>query len=163
MKLDHINSHNHLHIHPTIAEIVVRLAEKYSAPVRLPYEPKGRWDGLPLPRWEGVGGRVNMLVMWPWVKLLKRKLEKNNIPHNDYVFGLCETGHMTEEKWLNFLDRIPEGIIEIYTHPATSTSPVLARTMPDYEHSAEFRALCSPRIKERLHKLGFQLTSFHSI
>ena len=41
LKMDHLNSHHHLHIHPSVANIVVALAGQYHIPaVRLP------WQGL---------------------------------------------------------------------------------------------------------------------
>lgn len=141
LKLDHINSHNHLHLHPIIADIVIQLAKKYSIPwVRLPLEPKR-------------GGLVSFFA-----KRLRKKLMRANIAHNDFIFGLSDTGRMTKEVWLKILNRIPRGFVEIYTHPATLSSAVLKRTMPGYRHKEESEALLDPEIKQHLQRLGFQLT-----
>lgn len=40
LTLDHVNAHNHMHLHPTVLDLVLRVGEDYGLrAVRLPHEP----------------------------------------------------------------------------------------------------------------------------
>ncbi len=138
--IDHINSHNHLHIHPTIANIIVKLAKKYSIPaVRIPY-------GL-----------------FPFANLLKGKAKRMGLLYNDAIFGLSETGAMVESAWEKIIPQIKEGVTEVYTHPAIATTGILKGTMPNYHHQKELEALMNPKIKEQLSRAGIERTTFSDL
>jgi len=71
------------------------------------------------------------------------------LPDAITVDGLCTT-----------LASLPPGTSELACHPGTG-----ADFVSDYavERAEEVKALCDPRVKETLHKLGIALTSFHDI
>jgi len=69
-----------------------------------------------------------------------RRFEAAGLKTNDALFGLFETGAMDEAAWLKITERLPEGISEVYCHPATATKGVLAAEMPDYRHADELAA-----------------------
>ena len=49
LALDHVNAHNHLHLHPTISSIILSIGRKFGMrAVRLPYEPLLRVLGVRL-------------------------------------------------------------------------------------------------------------------
>ena len=150
LKMDHLNSHNHLHIHPSILKIVIELAKEYKIPaIRLPFE-------------RAYVNRYNMLVA-PWVLRCRRALNKADICHNDFTFGLSETGKMTLQTWENIFPKLDGGVTEVYCHPAVQTAGVLQETMPDYQHAEELEALTHPRLKELVKKYGVQRISFGDI
>jgi hopanoid biosynthesis associated protein HpnK len=152
LSIDHLNSHNHLHIHPGVRDIVLPLVDRYRIPaVRLPSQ------GL-----HSMNAReaVNLAVMAPWVRRLRRRLVKKGILFNHEIFGLLETGRLVEKAWLNLIPRIREGLTEVYCHPAASISALLHELTPSYRHLDEYKALLSPRVKERLEKHHVSLTSF---
>lgn len=155
LKMDHLDSHNHLHIHPIILEIIVRLAKKYSIPaIRVPWQ---SWHLL-RPKQTPMA-----ILMAPWVARMRQKLRTANILFNDEVFGLFETGSMVEETWLKMIPKINEGITEIYCHPATKTVGVLKETMPSYKHAAELQALLSPAVRKKLEQLKIRTTSYGAL
>src|SRR5204863_4955850 len=40
LSLDHVNAHNHMHVHPTVLGIVLRHASRFGVPsIMLPFEP----------------------------------------------------------------------------------------------------------------------------
>jgi hypothetical protein len=57
---------------------------------------------------------------------------------------------MVEERVLRLLPHLPEGISEIYFHPAVGRSP----------HREELAALLSPRVKHCIADSGVRLTSY---
>jgi hopanoid biosynthesis associated protein HpnK len=155
LSIDHLNSHNHLHIHPGIREIILPLIRKYRIPaVRLP-RPAGSAPNLK--------STVMAGVMAPWVSRLQRRLIRDGIFHNQEIFGLYETGAMVETAWLGIIPRIRDGTTEVYCHPAVRKSPILRRQMPSYRNEEEFHALTSPAVREQLDRVNVIRTSFTAL
>jgi hypothetical protein len=61
-------------------------------------------------------------------------------------FGMVDTGAMTAQRVSGFLQHLPDGVTEIYFHPATRRCPVIGRTMLEYLHQEEFDALTGSRL-----------------
>jgi chitin disaccharide deacetylase len=139
LALDHVNAHQHFHLHPSILTIVVELARRHRAAVRVPLEP-----GLPSYR-----SAVLAATMLLWSLRARRRLQRAGIVTNDALFGLYDTGAMTEAAWLRIVPRIGPGFTEIYCHP--SVAPPSAR---------ELAALLSPAVRAALERAEIRRTSF---
>ena len=152
LKIDHIDGHTHLHIHPTILEIVIGLARKYRIPaVRLPRQPIRSLSARQAPM---------AMVMAPWVARTRARLRAAGLFHNDAVFGLFETGRLDREAWRKILAELEPGVNEVYGHPATHTRGVLLEQMPGYHHAEELAALQDPELRRRIADSGIVLGSF---
>ncbi len=162
MDMDHVNAHNHMHLHPTVLSLMLRIGRDHGLrAVRVPYEP-------PIPSWKAsgraLGGKIAWWIfLWPWMRLMKTRLRKEGIVYNDAVFGMSDSGAMTEDMVLAFLRHLPAGTSEIYFHPATERCPEIDRYMPDYRHQDEFQALVSPAVRSEIRKLGIQRISFSDL
>jgi hypothetical protein len=55
-----------------------------------------------------------------WAGLLGRRLRARGIAVNDCVVGLAQTGAFTPEAMEAALAALPDGLTELYTHPATA-------------------------------------------
>lgn len=163
IELDHVNAHNHMHLHPTVLSAIIReLRGKRKAAVRLPREPWRSYaseDGSSL----RVGDLIERGVMSPWLKIMESRLKRAGIAHNDWILGLAASGHVDESALLQFVDTLPEGVIEIYSHPATHRSDVITDAMSDYDNVGEFAALVSPKVKARLLEKGLRTCGFADI
>jgi len=149
---DHVNAHHHLHLHPSVLAIVVGLARRYRPiAVRVPWE-----RAVPPYR-----QALLAAAMAPWSLRARRRLRRAGIVTNDALFGLHDTGAMTEAAWLRIAPRIGPGLTEVYCHPSVRTSPspdeVLAPSSAD-----ELAALLSPAVRAALERAGIRLTSFAS-
>lgn len=141
LALDHVNAHKHFHLHPTVLSLLLAIGREFGLrAVRLPLEPGA-------PAW-----------LAPWMALTRRRLDRAGVAHNDWIFGLARSGAMDEAALLAALDRLPRGVTEIYCHPATRDG--LTESMREYRHRAELAALCSPRVRARLHELVAQVGGF---
>lgn len=145
LTLDHVNAHNHMHLHPTVLSIILGLAREFAVPgVRLPREP-------PQPG----------LAVWLW--LMRARLRRAGLRHNDAVVGLRDTGRLTEARVLRALDRLGEGITEFYFHPATQTTSALEAAAPGYDRVGELRALTSRPVAARLAALDLKPLGFRDL
>jgi hopanoid biosynthesis associated protein HpnK len=151
LPLDHVNGHKHIHVHPTVARLVVEIGREFGIrAVRLPYEP-----AAPLRR--AAPGERHGAVRWsPVVTALRRRLDRAGLVRNDQVFGIAWSGAMTEERLLALLPHLPDGVSEVYGHPACGA----ASFAPGYRHAEELAALLSPRVRERIAALGLPLVRY---
>ncbi|ACC70367.1 hopanoid biosynthesis-associated protein HpnK [Paraburkholderia phymatum] len=137
LKLDHVNTHKHFHLHPTVLALIIEVGSEYGLnAMRLPYE-RGA------PAW-----------IRPWIARVRKQLDNAGIAHNDYIIGMSQTGHMDEAALLAALARLPEGVGEIYCHPAVPGEGPITPTMQTYRHSDEFDALMSERVAAALAASG---------
>jgi hopanoid biosynthesis associated protein HpnK len=140
LTLDHANAHKHMHLHPTVGRMLIEIGREFGLPaVRIPAEPPAVLATCGT--WVGLGGRA----LYHWTRLLRRQVCAAGLAANDHCFGLAWTGHMTADRLHRLLAALPDGVSEIYFHPATSRDATLRRLMPDYEHEAELAALLACR------------------
>ncbi|HEY2622083.1 hopanoid biosynthesis-associated protein HpnK [Dyella sp. Tek66A03] len=131
LTLDHVNAHKHFHLHPTVLSLMLSIGRDYGLrAVRLPAEPgMGPW-------------------LQPWLALMRRRLRRAGVLCNDHVFGIRHSGGMDESALLDVLRRLPEGLSELYLHPAVHGE--LTSSMADYRHTDELAALLSPRVQRAI-------------
>ncbi len=137
LNLHHADAHKHMHLHPTVAGMMIEVGKKYGLKrLRIPAEP---------PRIMKLCGETpgfGDYALYAWTRLLRAQARGLQVP--DQVFGITWSGHMTRERIEKLLPHLPPGSTEIYFHPATTRDAELTRLMPGYEHVAEFEALLPP-------------------
>ena len=159
LHLDHVNTHHHIHLHPTILGIILRVGRDYGmGAVRLPYEP-------PLLSWRGsrkrLGRKVLLwLFLWPWLALLRKRLKRARVRTNDFLFGLNDSGCMNASLAVRFLERAPLGVTEIYFHPEISD---IHRTEEVRSRQREYEALVNPTLQQALRASGLRLIAFSDL
>jgi hopanoid biosynthesis associated protein HpnK len=149
--MTHLDSHYHHHINPTVMGIILKLAQEFSIPtIRLPYEeidinlqvePSGRLQ-------KTIGGKIFSMLRHSQQK----HLQALGIPYLDRVYGLLQTGKITEQYLLSLLPLMQGNLVELYLHP-----DLLGRG------SFELEALVSEKVKEAIVKAGFQLVGFNEV
>ena len=160
LALDHVNAHKHMHIHPTVAALVIAIGREFGMrAVRVPAEP---WGALRRAA-AAEGARVALPLYAPWIALLRRRLRRAGLAVNDHLLGLAWSGAMTEPRILRLLAALPPGTSELYCHPATTQTPALARTMPAYRPAEELAALLSPAVRRLVDGSGIELVSYRDL
>jgi predicted glycoside hydrolase/deacetylase ChbG (UPF0249 family) len=132
LTLDHVNAHKHFHLHPTVARLVVEIGREY---------------GMRAPTWS------------PVIASLKRRLDRAGLARNDQVFGIAWSGGMIEDRLLALLPHLPEGVSEIYCHPAVCGAALVA----GYRHADELAALLSPLVRRLVAELGLRLVRYRDL
>lgn len=143
LPLDHVNTHKHFHVHPTVLSLILRIGADFGMrALRLPYEIDG-------PIW-----------LRPWMHLMRVRLRRAGIAHNDYLVGMRQTGSMTERQWLIALAKLPAGVSEIYCHPAVGGEGPVTRAMQRYQPQEEYHALCADTVAQAVKGSGARLGGF---
>ena len=162
LALDHVNSHHHFHVHPTVATALIRLAPEYGIKaVRVPHE-------RPIESWRAAGDRlVRRLLTWItqilWTTLLRRRLDRAGIRVNDCVLGLSDTGDMRADRVARYVASLPEGVSELYVHAATGTWDGSESWPRDYACRGEFEALIDDRVAATLRRAGVRPVTFAAL
>jgi chitin disaccharide deacetylase len=160
--LDHANAHNHMHFHPTVLRIMLRVGKEYGLKaVRLPNEP-------PLLSWKAsgkfLGSRLtSRIFLSPWMALMRGMMRRAHMRYNDFLFGMTDGGSMTEELLLRIIRNLPAGVTELCFHPATRRCPEIDSTMPNYRHEEEFRALTGGLLLRELQSAGIRRVAFSDL
>jgi len=145
-----VNVHKHFHIHPTILNILLEVGRDYGMPaMRVPHEPF--WFAA---RSAGVLPGLAQASLSPWIALMKHRLRRARIFHNDRIFGMAGSGAMDEAGLLAILARLPPGVSEIYLHPATESGSAITASMSQYRHAEELDALSSLRVRAALNAVA---------
>ncbi len=145
----HVDAHHHYHLHPTVFDSITALAVEFGATaVRIPWEPP-----------QSLAGQAQSLFHRRRVRRMRRKLAAAGLLANDRVFGIEGSGGMDSARLCAILAALPEGLSEIYGHPATgrwSERPM----PPSYRVVDEYRALIDPAVRRALAGCGASLTTF---
>ena len=155
LRLDHANAHKHMQMHPTVGHLIIEAGREFKLPaIRIPCEPArplGR-SGTSV----GLGGRA----LNRWSALLRHRALRAGLQVNDNAFGIAWSGHMTSDRLLRLVPNLPDGLTEIYFHPASSRDAQLQHLMPEYEHEAELAALLDPAVREAFDDAGVVRTGY---
>ncbi len=153
LPLSHVDGHLNIHMHPTVLGILVRLAPQYGIrALRLPREPLS--ISLALDGRERRRKCMEAITFHALTAFAKPRLAAHGIRHPDQIFGLHQSGHVTEPYLLGVLARLPDGVTEIYSHAAVLDAEARRWRPADYESAAELSALLSPRAAAALDEAG---------
>lgn len=155
LALDHVNAHHHFHLHPSVQRELLRLAPEFGIQaMRVPMEP-------PTAARRAGGRRFGWLSAGLMEALhaitLRRRLDAAGIRHNDWVFGLADSGAMGKARMRRYLEALPDGVSELYVHPARERP---SEYPAHYDSRGEFEALIDPGIAEIIARRGIRAMSF---
>lgn len=145
LALDHVNSHKHFHLHPLIAAALMQAGAGAGArAIRLPWEPQSL-----VAQADPAGpGAAAEWALKPWCATLRKRAANWNLRAPDRVLGLAWSGQFTADRLLAALPLVPEGVTELYFHPATRGG--FPGAAPGYRYAEELAALTDPRVLDAL-------------
>jgi chitin disaccharide deacetylase len=158
LSLDHVDAHKHMQLHPIVARLAIDIGRDYGVTaMRVPAEPAA------VLRAAFPGEAYRPLSYRAWGERLRRRLRRAGLAFPDQVFGIAWSGGMTEERVMRLLPQLPDGVSEIYFHPAARASARLAAAMPGYRHADELAALLSPAVARRITELGITRSDYRDL
>ena len=151
-RVTHLDTHQHLHLWPRIADLVCRLAAGSDVPaVRLTRSVGG----------SGRGKAVNVLA-----RGLDRKVHAHGLRAPDAFAGFDEAGAVAVHRLVGVIEHLGAtgaGVAEIGIHPGEHDDPDLARYEWGYHWGDELDALLSTEARAAAERAGFTLTSFAAL
>jgi hopanoid biosynthesis associated protein HpnK len=154
LRLDHVDCHKHWHLHPTIGRLVIEIGRRYGMKaLRVPCEPMGVLRLV-----EKQSSSMQSAVTALCAARLGTRLRQCRLQSPDRIFGLAWSGAMTESRIAGLLAHLPDGLTEIYTHPATSNT--FAGAVTGYRYEEELKALLAPAIVAAAKAGRIRLTTY---
>jgi predicted glycoside hydrolase/deacetylase ChbG (UPF0249 family) len=158
IRVTHLDSHQHLHILPGLADLSLRMATRYRIPfVRVPVEEPwgGQWTSL-----HGIKrivGAAGLGVSWALARLAGARGTNGQALH---FLGFHDGGRLDELRLQRLLLALRPGrTYELMCHPGLSPDePDVQRWA--YRHKMEMHALTSPSIRSTIADRGIHLCSF---
>lgn len=148
-QIDHLDTHQHLHLLPGMTSIVEVLAAELEVPVRWPFErPTAHW--LLHPRSALKAALLGSLAEAKPPRGVKRVR----------ALGVFESGRLTERRLLRLLEKVQDGDNEIVTHPGLQPGTVPQDPDWRYQWEAELAAVLSPRVRAAIDASGIKLLTY---
>jgi predicted glycoside hydrolase/deacetylase ChbG (UPF0249 family) len=147
--ITHLDTHQHTHLWPAVAGVVVELARNAGVPsVRLPTSRRRGPLGLGV---RLLSGR------------LRARLQRAGLRTTGDYAGLDEAGALDEARFAGALHRLARAgapSAEINTHPGEAGEAALSRFAWGYRWAEELTMLTAPATRELVGRLGYRLGSF---
>lgn len=159
LKPDHMNAHQHLHMHPRLFERVLALADEHGIPlIRLAHTNYRLTSRLDRRRLLQKSAKAAVFTALRWSCGRTRSIDRYSVCIADHTYGLLQVGRMDETYLLKLLPRLPAGFSEIYVHPGLRTEAC----SPHIPRQAELAALLSPRVLELVERESIIATTFRA-
>jgi chitin disaccharide deacetylase len=157
--LNHINGHLNLHVHPVLIEILTGLAAEYRVPyLRLPREPV--MTTMKLSADHGPRKLTEAVIFRTLSVRARRLMAQRGIGSVDWLFGLHQSGHITERYLHGLLARLPDNcVIELYFHPAAD----IGARPPSPAAQREVELLTNPKLRDLLARHDIRLTTYRKL
>ena len=150
LRLDHVNGHLHMHLHPVVFSILMRHATPWRIRhVRLTRDPF--WLNAKLARGAWLYRASHAFIYHVLSARAGSALVQRSIRFTPQVFGLLQNARVDERYVTKLLPRLPAGDSELYSHPSLD------------EFRNEFDALVSPAVKELVRDQAIELIRYQDL
>lgn len=157
LTLDHVNTHKHYHLHPTISALMLKIGRRYGMRAsRAPLEPRAVLAAV-----DRAAAPPPAYVTEPWARLMRARYRRAGVAMADAVFGLAWSGAMSAERVAGIVSHLPSGLSEIYLHPATAGG--FDGAAQGYDYPGELAALLSPAVKAAIGQRGATVGGFSDL
>lgn len=148
-EIDHLDTHQHLHLLPGMTSIIEVLAAELGVPVRWPVErPNAHW--LVHPR------SATKTAILSSLAALKQPRGVQRVS----AHGVFESGRLTERRLLRLISKLGDGDHEIVTHPGLAPGVIKQDPKWEYQWEAELAAVLSPRVRGAISERGIRLVTY---
>jgi predicted glycoside hydrolase/deacetylase ChbG (UPF0249 family) len=136
LAVTHLDSHQHLHLHPALFPVAVRLAKRFRVPfVRAPRADDPASASAP------AAGRLRARLLALLGARGRKALAEAGLSEPPRVLGLAEAGRMTQGRLERVLAGLPDGDYEAVVHPGDEDEATRARYAWGYAWREEADAL----------------------
>ena len=150
LKLDHVNGHLHMHMHPVVLAILKRRAREWGIThLRLTCDPFWLDARLASGQW---AYRISHALIYRCLSAYVRGVVGNlEMKHTARVFGLLQNARVDEAYVTRLFSQLPAGDSELYSHPS----------LDEFKH--EFDALVSPAVKQLVRDQSIELIRYQDL
>jgi hopanoid biosynthesis associated protein HpnK len=148
VRVSHLDSHQHVHLHPAVLPIVLRVARRFGiGAVRA--SPR-----MSAPR------SVRSALLTLASRAAAGRMRAAQVRTPDVLVGIAETGRLDEALLLALVAALRDGASELVCHPGAGDGAIGAAYEWGFRWDGEAAALTSPRVREAVRREGVRLIAF---
>ena len=159
LKLSHINSHLNIHMHPSVLDIVLKLAKEYGV-INIRLTKDDLFLSLKSDRGALLYKLIHSIIFNVLTKVYRKRLMRLGFRFTDVVYGLLQSGNMNEKYVCGILNSLKDGTSEMYFHPDSLPSDEWRGKPAHYKFSEEFHTLLSQRTKRMMRDNSIRLIDY---
>lgn len=157
-RLDHLDGHHHIHLHPAVRRVAMANAVIYGIhAVRVPEE-RG-----PLGVHEAPRDRVRRLLLNGACRRARRMAHAFHLATADHFRGLALGLAFDVRRLVATLRALPPGVTELMCHPGYVDAELAQRTRYSAGRDREVEALTAPAVRAALAEVGITLTHYGAL
>ncbi len=157
-KVDHIDSHVHVHGIPNIFELTCKLANEYGIKqIRTQFEKPYFVSDIKLHlNLKYPPNILKIILLNSFSKTNKKVLKKYDLKTNDFLIGVGYTGMMNDKTLYHGLAAIKQDntVTEALIHPCSYETNI------KNQHKNEFLITQNSDLKDKIERLGFEITNY---
>lgn len=154
LPLSHVDGHMNMHLHPTVFDLLLPLAEAHGARgIRLPRD--DLWLSLRHDRQRAATKVVWALLLDLLCRWCRRRLRGHRLVAAQRVYGLLQTGRMREAYVLQVLRRLNVPAAELYFHPTMGVEDE-----PFGPNRGDLATLLSPAVRRVMRERGLRPATY---
>jgi chitin disaccharide deacetylase len=148
LRITHMDSHQHVHLHPQILPIVLRLAARFDV------------HAIRAPACVRPVTRIRPALLTVFTRRAQRLARRCELRTPDTLLGLARSGRLDEDYLVRLIARLPPGSSELVCHPGQGDGTIAARYRWGFRWDDEAKALTSPRVREALEAADVRLINY---
>lgn len=157
IKITHIDSHQHLHTLPGMAEVISDVARAFNInKIRIPSESIHYLGSLPF----NVRRFIERALLTGFSSIAKYSYKKCSLEAPRHFFGMLAGGNMSREVLTHIIKTLPEGVSEIMVHPGKDNQVLEQAFRWGYRWQDEMEALESKEILQAIKEQDIQLINY---
>jgi len=148
---DHIDCHHFVHAHPHLFAVYLDAALEHDLPLRIPF---ARTEA----GWADEDDALKALVRENWTLLAEKSVRSP-----DRFIGSFYDQGVSVDHLLDVIDRLPDGVSELMTHPGFNDETLSAESAYAATREVEIAVLTDARVKQRLAERGIELVTYAAV
>ncbi|HEX2924235.1 MAG TPA: ChbG/HpnK family deacetylase [Chloroflexota bacterium] len=155
--LDHLDSHHHIHVHPAMQAIAIRIALRFGIRgIRCPVEISGK-------EMSAKPSVAKALVLGTLGNLLRLRARRVGLVSPDHFRGVILGMAFSTGPLHSMLRRLPHGITELMCHPGYPDEGLKQQTVYAEGRERELEALLDPAGRQILQQKGIALGDYSDL
>jgi len=159
---DHLDCHHFAHVHPRLFAVYHDVALELNLPMRVPF-PRYEADLADPMQMPGVASHISDEMVKASARENWRRLAEKPVRAPDHFVAGFYGDNVSVEYLLGVLDRLPDGVSDLMTHPGYSDETLAAESAYSAKRDDEVAVLTDPRVRQRIADLGIELTTFAAL
>lgn len=148
---DHVDCHHFVHVHPNPFAAYHDAALAYGLPMRIPF-----------PRTETDLGQADEATQ-AFARENWKRLAEKPVRAPDRFIDSFYADNVSIDHLLGVLDRLPDGLNELMTHPGFNDETLSAESSYAAPREVEIAVLTDPRLKQRIAERGIELATYAAL